>query len=106
VAVRVVSTAATASATGPPVGPMVGASAIATAAARVAVRDDLTIAASSCSAVATLRGSTAFARVRLGLAGSSARVRLQLRSALRLVALLSRFLAGGGWVTLLSTRMK
>jgi hypothetical protein len=57
VAVRVVSTAATASATGPPVGPMVGASTIAAAAAKVAVRDDLTIAASSCGAVATLRGS-------------------------------------------------
>jgi hypothetical protein len=57
VAVRVVSTAATASATGPPVGPMVGASAIAAVAIRVAVRDDLTIATSSCSAIATLRGS-------------------------------------------------
>jgi hypothetical protein len=52
----VVSTAATASTTGPPVGPVVGASAIAAAAARVAERDDLTIAASSSSAVATLRG--------------------------------------------------
>jgi hypothetical protein len=51
VAVRVVSTTATASAAGPPVGPMVGASAVAAAAVRVtaataggAVRDDLTIA--------------------------------------------------------------
>jgi hypothetical protein len=51
VAVRVVSTAATAPAAGPPVGPMVGASAVAAAAARVtaaaaraAVRDDLMIA--------------------------------------------------------------
>jgi hypothetical protein len=48
-------------ATGPPVGPIVGASAVAAAAARVAataarvvVRDDLTIAASRCSVVATL----------------------------------------------------
>jgi hypothetical protein len=37
---------------------MVGASAVA-ATSRVAVRDDLTIAASSCSAIATLRGSAA-----------------------------------------------
>jgi hypothetical protein len=36
---------------------MVGASVVAAATARVAVRDDLTIAASSCGAVATLRGS-------------------------------------------------
>jgi hypothetical protein len=50
-AVRVVSTAATALSVGPPVGPVVGASAIDAAAARVtaaaaraAVRDDLTIA--------------------------------------------------------------
>jgi hypothetical protein len=49
-AVRVVSTAATAAAAGPPVGSVVGASAVAAAAARVtaaavgaAVRDDLTI---------------------------------------------------------------
>jgi hypothetical protein len=61
VAVRVVSTAATASATGPPVSPMVGASTItaatarvAAATARVAVRDDLTIV------VATLSGSAVF----------------------------------------------
>jgi hypothetical protein len=36
---------------------MVGASVVAASAARVAMRDDLTIAASNCSAVATLRGS-------------------------------------------------
>jgi hypothetical protein len=106
VAVRVVSTTATASATGPPVGPMVGASAVAAAAAMVAVRDDLTIAASSCSAVATLRGSagvctsTVGVSRQLGLGAVAAEVRA------RLVASLSRFLAGGGWVTLLSTRMK
>jgi hypothetical protein len=58
VAVRVASAAAVASATSPPVGPLVGASAVAASAARVAVRDDLTVAASSRSAVSTLRGST------------------------------------------------
>jgi hypothetical protein len=67
VAVRVVSTAATAPSTGPPVGPMVGASAIAAAAVRVAVRDDLTIATSSCSAVATLRGSTGISTSAVGI---------------------------------------
>jgi hypothetical protein len=100
VAVRVVSTAATALANGPPVGPMVGAPAIAAAAVRVAVRDDLTIAASSCNVVATLRGSA-------GVSTSTVGISLQLGSStLRLVASLSRFLVGGGWVTLLSTRMK
>jgi hypothetical protein len=54
-AVRVVSTAATASTTGPPVGPMVGASAIAAA------------AASSCSAVATLRGFAGFCTSAVGM---------------------------------------
>jgi hypothetical protein len=43
-AVRVVSTAATAPAAGPPVGPVVGASDVNATAARAAVRDDLTIA--------------------------------------------------------------
>jgi hypothetical protein len=56
-AIRVASAAAIAPATGPSVGPMVGASAVAASAARVAMRDDLTIATSSCSAVTTLRGS-------------------------------------------------
>jgi hypothetical protein len=66
-AVRVVSTAATASATGPPVGPVVGASAVAAAAARVAVRDDLTIAANSCIVVATLRGSAGVCTCAVGI---------------------------------------
>jgi hypothetical protein len=57
VAIRVASAAAIASATGPPLGPMVGASAVAATAARIAMRDDLMIAASGCSAVASLRGS-------------------------------------------------
>jgi hypothetical protein len=46
---------------------MVGASAIAAAAVRVAVRGDLTIAASSCSAVATLRGSTGVSTSAVGI---------------------------------------
>jgi hypothetical protein len=66
-AVRVVSTAATAPATGPPIGPMVGASAIAAAAVRVAVRDDLTIATSSFNAVATLRGSAGVSTSTVGI---------------------------------------
>jgi hypothetical protein len=54
VAVRVASAAAIASATGPPVVPMVGASAVAASDARVVVGDNLTIASSSCGAVASL----------------------------------------------------
>jgi hypothetical protein len=63
----VASAAAIASATGPPVGPMVGVSAVAASAARVAVADDLTIAASSCSAVASLRGSAGYCTSMIGL---------------------------------------
>jgi hypothetical protein len=106
VAVRVVSTAATASTNGPPVGPMVGASAVAATAARVAVRDDLTIAASNCSAVATLRGSA-------GVCTSAVGISQQLGSstvASEVCAATCSFVVavpgGGGWVTLLSTRMK
>jgi hypothetical protein len=108
VVVRVASAAATAAAAGPPVGSLVGASAVAVAAVRIVaaaagwstVRDDLTVA------VATLWRSVGVERVRLGWAGSSARVRLGPLLALRLVSSLSRCLAGGGWLTLLSTRMK
>jgi hypothetical protein len=46
---------------------MVGASAVAAAAARVAVRDDLTIAASSRGAVASLRGSAGVGTSTVGL---------------------------------------
>jgi hypothetical protein len=46
---------------------MVGASAVAATAARVAVRDDLTIAASSCSAVATLRRPTGICTSAVGV---------------------------------------
>jgi hypothetical protein len=106
VAVRVVSTAVSASAAGPPVGPMVGASAVATATARVAVRDDLMIAASSCSAIATLRGSA-------GICTSAVGISWQLGSSTveaEICAATSSFVVavpgGGGWVTLLSTRLK
>jgi hypothetical protein len=67
VAVRVASAAAIASATGPPVGSVVGAFAVTASAARVAMRDDLTIAASSCGAVASLRGSTGVCTSTVGL---------------------------------------
>jgi hypothetical protein len=46
---------------------MVGASAAAAAAARVTVRDDLTIAASSCGTVASLRGSAGVGTSTIGL---------------------------------------
>jgi hypothetical protein len=67
VAVRVASAAVIASATGPPVGPIVGASAVAASTARVEVGDDLTIGASSCGAVASLRGSTSVCTSTVGL---------------------------------------
>jgi hypothetical protein len=78
VIVRVASAAAVATASSSPVSPMVGAPAAAASTARIAVRDDLPVTA---NIVATLRGSTSCARVRLGLAGSSARVRLRPMSA-------------------------
>jgi hypothetical protein len=105
VAVRVASAAAIASATGPPVGPMVGASAVAASAARVAVGDDLTIAGSSCGAVASLRGtagvfpSTVGLGRQLGLSMVTAEVSTATCSFVVAVP------GGGGWVTLLSTRM-
>jgi hypothetical protein len=101
----VVSTTATASTTGPPVGPMVGASTIAAAAARITVRDNLTIAASSCGAVASLRGSTGVGTStglsqQLGSNAVTAEVRVATCCFVVAVP------GGGGWVTLLSTRMK
>jgi hypothetical protein len=62
VAVRVASAAAIDSVAGPPVGPMVGASAV-----RVAVGDDLTIAGSSCGAVASLSGCAGVCTSTVGL---------------------------------------
>jgi hypothetical protein len=67
VAVRVASAAAIASATGPPVGSMVGASAVAASATRVAMGDDLTITASRCGAVASLRGPVGVCTSTVGL---------------------------------------
>jgi hypothetical protein len=46
---------------------MVGASAVAASAAKVAVGDDLAISTSSCSAVATLRGSASVCTTTVGL---------------------------------------
>jgi hypothetical protein len=46
---------------------VVGASAVAAVTARIAVRDDLTIAASSCGAVASLRGSAGIGTSTVGL---------------------------------------
>jgi hypothetical protein len=83
VAVRVVSAAAIASAAGPPVGPMVGASAVAASAIRVAVGDDLTIADSSCGAVASLRGPAGVCTSTVGLSRqlSSSTVTAEVRTA-------------------------
>jgi hypothetical protein len=105
-AVRVASAAAIASATDPPVGPMVGASAIAAAAARVAMGDDLAIAASSCGAVASLRGSAGVCTSTVGLSWqlSSSTVTAEVRAAT--CSFVVAVPGGGGWVTLLSTRMK
>jgi hypothetical protein len=106
VAVRVASAAAIASAIGPPVGPMVGASAVAASAVRVAVGDDLTIAGSGCDDVASLRGSAGICTSTVGLGrqlGSStvaAKVGAATRSFVVAVP------GGGGWATLMSTRMK
>jgi hypothetical protein len=107
VAVHVLSTAAVATAAGPPVGSVVGASVVTAAAVRVTaatigrstVRDDLAVA------VATLWGSAGVCASTVGLSWELSSSTVGLRSALRLVALLSRFLAGGGWLTMLSTRM-
>jgi hypothetical protein len=106
VAVRVVSTAATASATGPPVGPMVGASAIAAAAARVAVRDDLTVAISSRSAVATLRGSAGVYTSAVGISRQLGSSTVAAEVSTATCSFVVAVLGGGGWVTLLSTRIK
>jgi hypothetical protein len=106
VAVRVVSTAATAPATGPPVDPVVGASAIAAAAVRVAVRDDLTIAASSCSAVATLRGSAGVSTSAVGISRQLGSSTVAAEVSAATCGFVVAVPGGGGWVTLLSTRMK
>jgi hypothetical protein len=83
VAVRVASATAIASATSPPVSPMVRASAVAASAARVAMRDDLTIAAGCCSAVAALRGSAGHCASTVGIGRqlSSGTVTTEVRTA-------------------------
>jgi hypothetical protein len=83
VSIRVASAAAIAPTTGPPVSPMVGASAVTASAARVAMRDDLAIAASSCSAVATLRRSAGrcTSTVGIGRQLSSSTVTTEVRTA-------------------------
>jgi hypothetical protein len=108
VAVRVASAAATAAASSPPVGSMVGASAVAAAAVRIVATaaDWGTVGTTSRLLLPPCGRPPALERVRLGSAGSSARVRLGPLPALRLVASLSRCLVGGGWLPLLSTRMK
>jgi hypothetical protein len=108
VAVRVASAAATSAATGPPVGSMVGASVVAAAAVMVmgaatgwsAVRDDFAVV------VAALCGPADVGASAVGLSGklSSSTVGAVVGAAT--CASLSQCLAGGGWLTLLSTRMK
>jgi hypothetical protein len=92
VAVRVASAAAVASATSPPVGPLVGASVVTASSTRVAMRDDLTVAASSRGAVATLRGSTGrcTSTVGIGRQLSSSTVTTEVRAAT------CGFVPGGG----------
>jgi hypothetical protein len=106
VAVRVVSTAATASATDPPVGPMVGAPAVAAAAARIAVRDDLAIAASRCGTVASLRGSVGIGAGTVGLSRQLSSSTVTAEICATTCSFVVAVPGGGGWVTLLSTRMK
>jgi hypothetical protein len=106
VAIRMASAAAIASAIGPSVGPMVGASAVAASAVRVAMRNDLTIAASSCSAVAALRGSAGrcTSTVGIGRQLGSSTVTTEVRAAT--CGFVVAVPGGGRLSTLLSTRMK
>jgi hypothetical protein len=106
VAVRVVSTATTASSTGPPVGSMGGASTTTAATVRVAVRDDLTVAASSCSAVASLRGSARVGTSTVGLSRQLGSSTIAGEVSAATCGFVVAVPNGGGWVTLLSPRMK
>jgi hypothetical protein len=106
VAVRVVSAAAIASATGPPVGTMVGASAVTASAARVTVGDDLTIAGSSRGAVASLRGSAGVCLSTIGLGRQLGSSTVTVEVSTATCSFVVAVPGGGGWVTLLSTRMK
>jgi hypothetical protein len=108
VVIRVASAAATATAAGPPVGSMVGASTVSAAAVRImaavagwsTVRDDLAVD------VATLWRSAGVGASTVGLGWELSSSTVGTVVGTRLVASLSRCLAGGGWLTLLSTRMK
>jgi hypothetical protein len=108
VAVCVASAAATVAATSPPVGSMVGASTVAATAVGSLPSPPAGARWGTTSRLLWSRceGPPALERRRFGSAGRSARVRLGPLLALRLVASLSRCLAGGGWLTLLSTLMK
>jgi hypothetical protein len=91
----VASVAATAAAAGPPVGSMVGASAVAAVAGWSTVGDDFAVA------VAAGVGASA---VGLGWELSSSTVGAVAGAAT--CSLVVAALGGGGWLTLLSTRMK
>jgi hypothetical protein len=106
VAVRVASAAAIASAMDPPVGTMVGASTVTTSAASVAVGDDLTIAGSSCGAVASLRGSAGICTSTVGLGRQLGSSMVAAEVSTATCSFVVAVPGGGGWVTLLSTRMK
>jgi hypothetical protein len=106
VAVRVALATAIASATGPPVGPVVGASAVAASTVRVAVGDDLMIVASSCSTVASLRGSASFCPSTVGLGRQLGSSMVTAEVSTTTCSFVVAVPSGGGWVTLLSTRMK
>jgi hypothetical protein len=106
-AVLVVLTAATAAAAGPPVGSVVGASAVAAAAVRVAaatvrsaVRDDLTIV------VSTLRGSAGVCTSMIGLSRELSSSTVAAKVSTATCSFIVAVPSGGGWLTLLSTRMK
>jgi hypothetical protein len=105
-AIRVASSVAIASATGPPVGSMVGASAVAASAIRVAVGDDLTIAGSSCGTVASLRGSAGVCTSTVGLGRQLGSSTVAAEVGTVTCSFVVAVPGGGGWATLLSTRMK
>jgi hypothetical protein len=107
VAVCVVSTAATAAIVGPPVGSVVGASVVDAATARVtaaavgaAVRDDLTVA------LATLRGFAGVCASTVGLSRKLGSSTVAAEVCAATCGFVVAVPGGGGWVTLLSTRMK
>jgi hypothetical protein len=108
VAVHVASAAVTTATTGPPVGSMVGASAVAAAAVKVmaaatgrsTVRDDFAVA------VATLWGSTGIGASAVELSGELSSSTIGTVVGAATCGFVVVVPAGGGWLTLLSTRMK